>query len=583
MSESGSVTATGPDRAQEPDGVAAGVLDVAHGILEDLDVDIVLDRVLAAARDLTGARYAALGVLDAERTHLERFLTLGMDEETRRRVGQLPAGRGILGELIRDPAPLRIAELGSHPRSYGFPHGHPPMSSFLGVPLLVRGQPYGNLYLTDKRNGGEFTEQDEETVVLLSQFAGVAVDHARRYTEAERQRAELQRTVSALDATIQIARAVGGQTDLNAILGLVAKRGRALVAARALVIELTDGDELVVAAGAGELPGGLIGRRVPLAGTVAGAAARSRQTQHLTDELNRARYEQHGLGQLGLSARTGLVVPLVFRAQTLGVLVAIDQLEDGPFTAEHQRLLEAFAASAATAVATAQSAQEDRRRQRQAAAEAERTRWARELHDETLQNLANVKLILAAGQRAAAPEAMAAALRDGIGQLEADIASLRALITELRPAALDQLGVDAAVRALAERMGRSGLTVDTSITLGSEEDNAQPRLAPDLETGIYRTVQEALTNARKHGQAQRAVVEITEQGRHVTVSVRDDGVGFDPAVKTEGFGLLGMHERVELLDGTLTISSARGTGTTVVAVMPVRHRAAAPDARVSSG
>ena len=553
-------------------GVSRDVLDVARGVLEDLDVERVLARVLAAARDVTEARYAALGVLDEARTGLARFLTLGIDEAARRMIGPLPTGRGVLGELIRDPVPLRIADVGSHPRSYGFPAGHPPMGSFLGVPVLVGGEPFGNLYLTDKRAAGDFTERDEQAVVLLAQFAGVAIDHARRYTAAEEQRVELERTVAALDATIQITRAVGDETDLEAILSLVAKRGRALVSARALVIELCEGDELVVAAGAGELPPGLIGQRVAVQETVASAALRSRQSQRLTDELNRLRFEQHGLGHLGLHADSGLVVPLLFRSQTVGVLVAVDQLEAGGFTGEHQRLLEAFAASAATAVATARSAQQERQRQRLAAAEAERTRWARELHDETLQSLASVRLMLAAGQRAGEPETMARALRDGIEQLEGDIATLRALITELRPAALDQLGVDAAIRALAERMARSGLQVDVSIELAWEQGHTSTRHLPELETALYRLVQEALTNATKHGHAERGVVEITEDHDSVYVTVRDDGDGFDPATKTDGFGLLGMHERVGLLDGTLTITSTPGHGTTVAATLPARRR-----------
>jgi GAF domain-containing protein len=213
----------------------------------------------------------------------------------------------------------------SHPYSYGFPVGHPPMGSFLGVPIVVEGEPYGNLYL--------------------------AIDHAQRYTGSEAQRRQLQQANQALDATIQIARALGGETDLQPILELVAKRGRALVSARMLIIELVDGDRLNLAAGAGELPAGLLGQVVSLANTVASAALRAGQTQRLSDHLNRARFEQHGVGNLELSSEDGLVVPLVFRDQPFGVLVALDHLEEGDFTGEHQRLLEAFAASAATCCA----------------------------------------------------------------------------------------------------------------------------------------------------------------------------------------------------------------------------------------
>lgn len=400
------------------DRTTRGVLRVARSVLEQLDTEQVLDRVLDAACELTGARYAALGVLDESRTELARFLTRGIDEDRRRAIGTLPTGRGVLGELIRSPKPLRMADVGAHPYSYGFPVGHPPMSSFLGVPIRIRGEPYGNLYLTEKQGAAEFTEEDEEAAVLLADFAGVAIDNASRFTTSESQRAKLQQTVDALDATIQIARAVGGETDLESILSLVAKRGRALVSARALVIELLDGDQLEMAAAAGDLPAGVLGQRVPLADTIASAALRAGQTQRLSDQLMRARFEQHGAGHLGVSAEHGVVVPLVFHNRQYGVLVALDHLEHGEFSAEHQNLLEAFAVSAATAVATAQSAAMERRRQRVAAAEAERGRWARELHDETLQALGGLRLTLSSSRRSGDPEVMAAAVEQALEQLE---------------------------------------------------------------------------------------------------------------------------------------------------------------------
>jgi signal transduction histidine kinase len=533
-------------------------------VLERLDIEVVLERVLESARELTGARYAALGVLNESRTGLARFLTVGIDESTRRLIGALPTGRGVLGELIREPRPLRLRDVGSHPYSYGFPVGHPPMRTFLGVPIVIEGRLFGNLYLTEKEGGAEFTEEDQQAAVLLAEFAGVAIDHARQFADSESQRLELEHTVNALDATIQIARALGGQTELSAILELVAKRGRALVSARALVIELLRGDQLELAAGAGDLPAGLIGRRVRLENTVASAALRAGVTQRLSDRLNRARFEQYGLGNLGVNADGGLVVPLVFRDRRYGVLVAVDHLEEGDFTPEHQQLLEAFAASAATAVATAHSVADERRRQRLAAAEAERARWARELHDETLQALGSLRLVLSAGARAGELEAMSRAIAQSLEQLELDTATLRGLITELRPAALDQLGLEPAVLALIDRFRASGLDVDVNIDLARGQD----RLKPELETGIYRIVQEALTNAVKHGDAERAAVELVEDERGIRVSIRDDGEGFEPTAATDGFGLLGMHERVELLQGELTVESAPGNGTQISVSLP---------------
>jgi signal transduction histidine kinase len=554
------------------DQATRGVVSVARVALEDLDLQLVLERVLESARELTGARYAALGVLDESRTELARFLTLGFDEATRRLIGPPPRGRGLLGELIRSPGPLRLADVGSHPHSYGFPVGHPQMGSFLGIRVVVSGEPFGNLYLTDKQGKSEFDQHDEQAVVLLADIAGVAIDHARRYARTEERRVELQRTVSALDATIQIAQALGGETDLGAILELVAKRGRALVSARALVIELQRGEALVVAAGAGELPPDLVGQRVNLTGTVAGEALRSASSQRLADELNRTRFEQHGLGHLGLHANDGLVVPLIFRNQPYGVLVAIDQLDTRDFTAEHQRLLEAFAASAATAVATAHSAAKERRQQRLAATEVERTRWACELHDETLQGLGNLRLMLASAKRDGKPEVMASVITRAMDQLESDIANLRALINDLRPAVLDQLGIAAAIDALADRLRRAGLELDVRVDLADGHGRAGGRPPAELETAVYRIVQEALTNATKHGHARRAVVEVSEDKSSVCLTVRDDGEGFAPADQTAGFGLLGMRERTELLDGTISVESTPGQGTTIRARFPNHRR-----------
>ncbi len=553
-----------------------GVLDVARLVLSDLDLESVLTRVLEATREVSGASYAALGVLDRSRGELDRFLTSGIDEVSRKAIGALPRGRGVLGELIRNPVALRLTDVGAHPHSYGFPPGHPPMRSFLGVPVIVDGEPFGNLYLTEKAGGQPFTADDEQALVLLADFAGVAIDHARRFAGVESQRSELQRTVDALDATVQIAQAVGGETDLDLVLELVAKRGRALVSARTLVIERELGGALEVAAAAGEVPAGILGRRVDSQDSVASAALRALRTLRLEDETNQRRFERHGLGRLGLHASGGLVVPLVFRGRGYGVLVAIDRLADGPaFTADDQRLLEAFAASAATAVATAVSVEAEHQSQRLAAAEQERTRWARELHDETLQNLAGLRIAMGSQLRTGDPDTMATAITDAVELLDTEIANLRSLIADLRPTALDDLGLAPAIEDLAVRARGHGLDVDLSLDLAYEERREHDRLSSELETALYRITQEALTNARKHGAATRAVIELHEHETSVELTVRDDGRGFDPADKTNGFGLMGMRERAELLAGRLEVDSTPGQGTTVTASLPVRRASAA--------
>jgi signal transduction histidine kinase len=559
------------------DGGMRDALGLVRTILADLDAERVLERVLEVARERTGATYAALGVLDDRRQGLARFVTAGLDEPTRRRIGHLPKGRGVLGELIEHPEPLRLSDVGSHPRSYGFPSGHPPMTTFLGVPVLVAGEPYGNLYLTDKAGGGDFTDEDEEALLLLADLAGLAIGHASSYTGSETRRRDLERTVEALDVTVQIARALGGETDFRVVVDLIAKRARALVAARALVIEHEAGDGLEIVAAAGHVPDELAGRRVDRGFSVAARAMRSLRPHRLeAGDLQRLRGDGHPLSGLPFAPEAGLAVPMVFRGRSFGVLLAFDRMEGGPaFSTQDERLLESFGTSAAAAVATARTVAEDRRSHWVAATEHERARWARELHDETLQGLASLRLGLAGARRAGDARSLAAAAERAIAQLDEDIASLRALITDLRPAALDAVGTGAAIESLAERARGRGLEVDLHVDLAYEQGRAGERHAPELEVGMYRIVQEAINNVLAHGGARRARVEVVEEADALRLEIADDGAGFDPAAATTGFGLVGMRERAELLEGALDIESAPGRGTVVRATLPVRRREAA--------
>jgi len=201
------------------------LIDVGRRLVAELDPEIVFRRVLEVACDLTGARYAALGVLDEDRQELKRFITHGIDEEARRAIGNLPRGRGVLGLLIEQPRALHLSNVGHHPRSYGFPPGHPPMATFLGVPVMIRGHAWGNLYLTEKA-GGEFDEADEQSAAILAEWTAIAVDNAHLYRSVQGRRDEMERAVHRLEATTEISRAVGGETDLERILEIVVKRGR---------------------------------------------------------------------------------------------------------------------------------------------------------------------------------------------------------------------------------------------------------------------------------------------------------------------------------------------------------------------
>ncbi len=541
------------------------LIEVGRALVAELDPELIFQQVLEVACQLTGARYAALGVLDEDRHELERFITHGIDAETRRAIGNLPRGRGVLGLLIERPQPLRLGDVGHHPRSYGFPAGHPPMTNFLGVPVMIRGHAWGNLYLTEKASG-DFDEADEQSAMVLAEWAGIAVENARLYRSVQSRSDEMERAVHRLEATTEIARAVGGETDLDRILEIVVKRGCALVGARSLLILLSEGKELVVVSTAGEHEGGAARARIPISGSIPGRVLESRAPQRVHD-LDPSLMAGPGGGV------TGLLVPLVFHGEGLGVLVALDPLaRDSGFSDEDEGVLLSFAASAATAVATAQSVAEDRTRDSIAATERERGRWARELHDESLQSLAGLRVLLSAARRSD-PEEVDRLLRQGIEQVDTAIAEMRRLIGDLRPSTLDELGLGAALEALAERTASGDpIEVEVNTDLDFEPGLGGRRLVSEVEDTVYRLVQEALNNAVQHGGASRARVDVWEDGKTLRVRVLDEGCGFETDRPRTGFGLTGMRERVEISGGKLELRSTPGEGTTIVAVLPATHR-----------
>jgi signal transduction histidine kinase len=531
------------------------LIEAGRALVSRLDLEGVLETVLAAAREVTGARYAALGVPDDTRSELDRFLTLGLDEKTRAEIGDL-RGEGVLGGLIK-----RREE----------PRG------LLEVPILVRGEAWGNLYLAEKQGGGKFGGGDEAAVRVLADWAAVAVENARLYeglarrrNEVEQQRDQAERSAQALAVMTDIARSVGGETDIDRILELIVDRGRALVQARALLILLEEGQQLVVAATAGELDSGLLGTRVGATATGPGRVLRSGRAERLEKAGG-----EHEVGVPGITAEAAILVPLTFRGASSGVLIALDRMADGPgFGLDDERLLRSFAASAATAVATAKSVEAERLRHSLEAAEQERKRWARELHDETLQAFGGLRMLHSTALRGDADAVrLREALREGIELIDVEIDNLSALIAELRPAALDEIGLVPALRTLAERKSREG---GLSIDILARVKEGQLRLPPETESLLYRLVQEALNNVVKHAGASRAEAVLEREDGVVSLTVSDDGRGFDAAAANGGFGLTGMRERVELAGGELTIETVPGSGTTVSATIPVRPHEGGP-------
>jgi signal transduction histidine kinase len=540
------------------------LLDVGYTLTTELDQRVVLDRVLETAREITGARYAAVGILNDERTELAQFLTSGVDDATHRAIGNLPRGRGVLGALIDKPQPLRLGDVGLHPTSYGFPVGHPVMRSFLGVPVVIRGHVWGNLYLTEK-DEGEFSDADEEAAVVLARWAAIAIENARLYETSEQQRQESEKSARGLEAARDVAAAIGSEIALEHVLELIVKRGRALVHARSLVIMLRDGEELVVHTTAGHARD-MRGVRLPISDSTSGQVLKRRQPERIADVAARLRIAPREFGVT--DPQTALLVPMLYRGEAVGILAAFDRGEDGGlFNDEDEQTLRTFAASAATAVALAQSVAADRLRSSLASAEGERCRWARELHDETLQGLAALRVLISSALRRTDPDQHEQTMRTALEHIQREIENLRTLITDLRPAALDELGLKIAIETLLDRhREHNELKITSELTLPDPE-KGEGRLDRDLESAVYRLVQEALTNIAKHAEANTVRVTVNECDGALQIEVQDDGKGFDTQATSQGFGLEGMRERVTLAGGTLSISPSE-PGTLVSARLP---------------
>ncbi len=351
--------------------------------------------------------------------------------------------------------------------------------------------------------------------------------------------AELTLAVTRLEAFTEIARAVGGETELRTVLDRILAHGRAIVDARTLVAYLEPTGERPVGAST-PIPGEVVAAAAT-DGSLAGLPARARSTDDLIRSV------------LG-AAEPALAVRLRWQGETLGALAAVGPGGGGSFDEEAEELMGSVAASAATAVATAQSVAADRLRHEIDASEEARARWARELHDETLQGLVGLRMLLASARRSESAEDVEVAVSNALEQTRREIVNLRSLITELRPAALDELGLDAAIATLSERSAAAaGIEVETQIEL---RNGGGARLAPHTETTVYRLVQEALSNAARHSGGSVVRVEVASCEGAVDVCVADNGHGFDPAATAGGFGLRGMRERVELAGGWMTIDSS---------------------------
>jgi signal transduction histidine kinase len=533
------------------------LLDAGIAVTSELSLDAVLQRIVETAAELTGAKYAALGVIDRTGQALERFIVTGIDPETQAAIGDLPRGRGILGVLIRETKPLRLKDLSDHRSSVGFPAHHPPMKSFLGVPILLRGVAYGNLYLTEKAGGAEFTEEDEELTMLLAAQAAVAVENARLYEAATRWSKQLE-------SLNEVSIALASETDVSGVLELVASRLLELVEARLVLIALPYGDEeLRVEVVAGEEAQSLVGLRLAKVGSKMGRILERGRSERVDSMIEDLEVDQDTARRM--QARTGLYVPLIVRGRAIGVISLHDKLRGDPrFSDEDLRLTETFAPRVATAVDLSERVARDALRRVVAAQELERRRLARELHDETGQALTSILLGLKGVEEARDGGDVRQAAEQLRELVVGTLQDVRRLAVELRPKALDDFGLVPALERLVENFReQTGMNVELEARLGPD------RLPGEVETALYRIMQEALTNVVKHARARSVSIVLNRRDGLVTAVIEDDGRGFEPGSDEEGLGLLGMKERLELIDGRLTVESREGSGTTIVAEVPL--------------
>jgi two-component system, NarL family, sensor histidine kinase DevS len=522
----------------------------------ELSLDSLLQRLVETATELTGARYAALGVVDRAGQSLERFFTTGIDEETHSAIGDLPRGRGILGVLIREAKPLRLHDIAEDPRSVGFPRNHPPMRSFLGVPVVLRGVAYGNLYLTEKADGADFTAADEELTQLLAAQAAVAIENARLYESSTR-------WLRQLESLNEIGNALASEVELEPLLSLVAKRMQELVEARIVLIALPDGDGgLAVAAAAGG--DDLVGMRLETGSTKIGRVLERGSIERVDAVVDDPEVDQRVARALGITS--AMYLPLTVRGKPLGVVAVHDRLHaDARFAEDDVRLAESLVARAAIAVDLSERVSREALRRVVDAQELERARLARELHDETGQALTSILLGLKHLDEVIETDdgrEATAALRELVVTTLQDV---RRLAVELRPSALDDFGLVPAIERLAGTVAeQSELVVDLEARLGDQ------RLPAEAETALYRIVQEALTNVVKHASAGRVSITLVRKEGFAVVVVEDDGRGFElEATRAGSLGFVGMRERVELVGGRLRVESTPGAGTTIVAEVPV--------------
>ena len=516
----------GPVTSAEPPGLAGpahALLDAVTAMSSDLDLRSVLVRIVEAATALTSARYGALGVVGPDGL-LTEFITTGVDDETHRRIGDLPHGRGILGLLIKEPRPLRMHDLAAHPQSVGFPEHHPPMSTFLGVPVRIRGTVFGNLYLTQKADGRDFSTQDEQLVEALARAAGFVIENARAYGVSESRR-------QLLEATAELTEALQPPVDLDQSLRRIATTARAVSGARATAVIGLGGGVVVLAQD--REPGD--------------AEAVDAALEEVASRFGGSAEVE--VVELAVGRYAAVAIPLRAHLGGHRVLVALHDPNGPTRGVEELELLTSFADHAGLALDRAQAVVD----RQELAVISDRERIARDLHDVVIQRLFATGLQLQGVALLASGTDVAERLERAVDDLDLTIKDIRGTIFALQDRSSSSLRQE--VRTLVREYVTVLGFAPTVRTLGPV-DTVVP---PEVRVHLLAVLREAVSNVARHALADQAEVELEVRDHALVLTVSDDGGGVPPD-RAES-GLRNARRRAEELGGTLVLRANEPRGT----------------------
>lgn len=529
------------------------LLDAVVSVGSDLDLEVVLRRIVETATTLVDACYGAMGVIGEENT-LVQFVPVGLTEEEIARIEHWPRGLGVLGLLIKEPQILRLAHISDHPESYGFPPGHPEMDSFLGVPIRVRDEVFGNLYLAEKRGGGGFDEDDEAVVVALATAAGVAIENARLYEDSRRRETWLK-------ASSEVTTRLLSGAEPDEVLALMARRTREMSEADvvAVLLPADDGDTLVGAVtecGDGETPAGITGRQVAITGTLAGRAFLSGEplmSNDSGDDIDTGIEDELSVGPVA-------VVPIGRAGAVRGVLWLGKRRGRMPFSHAELEMFHAFAGQAAVALELAES----RKNAERLGLLEDRDRIAKDLHDVVIQRLFAVAMTLMGAVRLVERPEASSRVQSAIDELDTTIRQIRSTIFALQtPAEESRPSLRAQVVDLVEG-ARGHLGFMPGLTMEGRLDTEVP---PDVAEHLLAVLREALSNLVRHAKASRADVTVRNENRLLTLIVTDNGVGVPAAGRRSG--LRNLEERAQRLGGSFELTAPEGGGTRLMWSVPL--------------